>query len=69
MDLQGWLVAVVVALSFGSLLRRFWVRQPAGEGGCSHCSSCGSGAGKACTSSAGADFAPIEFHTGKPKNS
>ena len=69
MDWQSLLVAVVVALSAASLLRKFWVRQPREQGGCSNCSACSSDADKACASSAGADFAPIEFHTGKPKSS
>jgi hypothetical protein len=68
MDLQSWVVAVVVAFSAGSLLRRFWVLPNANEGGCSNCSSCSSGADKACASSAGTDFAPIVFYPIKPKN-
>ncbi len=67
MDWQSWLVAVVVLLCAGSLLRRFWVRPNASAGGCSNCATCGSGADKACSSTAGADFAPIVFHPTRDK--
>ena len=67
MDWQSWLVAVVVLLCAGSLLRRFWVRPNVSAGGCSTCSSCARGAEKACASTAGTDFAPIVFHPTRDK--
>lgn len=62
MDWQSGLVALVVALCAGSVMRRFWTRPKASAGGCSHCASCGSDADKTCAGSAGVDFAPLVFH-------
>ena len=68
MDWQSWLVALVVALCAGSLLRKFWVSPNASAGGCSNCASCGNGADKVCAGSASTDFAPIVFHPDRDKN-
>jgi hypothetical protein len=68
MDWQSGLVGVAVLVCAGSLLRRFWGLPNASEGVCSNCASCGSGADKACNSSAGSDCRPIIFDAIRDKS-